>query len=90
MALRFSCKNVSITAAGITFNPALTGPSSANAVYTAQTADEWAFNYRGAAPAGATNLYLAPAPAATTFIVASTSGTATADVFAWVNLAVTT
>ena len=84
MALRFSCKNAAVAQAGTTFAHLITNPSTG----AADTPDEWAFNHRGAPPAAASQactLYMSTAPGTTSFILASSSGATTADVFAYSN-----
>lgn len=76
MALRFSSKNAAVAVAGTVFTHSITVAAVATAP------DEWAFNHRGAPPAGnVCTLYLVAAPGTTSMTVASSSGATTADIF---------
>lgn len=89
MGLRFSCKGVSITAAGTTFQHGLFGPqgtgvaSNSSSPYS-QAPDEWKCNVVGAT-AGQTVYRTSSLPTSTGITFAAGSGTVTADIFANIN-----
>lgn len=79
MALRYSCKNSAIAIAGTTHTHLIADPNG-----VAVAPDEWAMNWRVGVPA-LSEMYMVAAPGTTSFQVATTSGSGTADIFAWYN-----